>query len=229
MEQQGIIEKIPQGQPTEWLSSLAYARKKDCTVRVCLDPRNPNQAIKRTYHRAPTVEEIKHQLAEATCFSKLDAKHGYWSLILDDRAIQSANRFQLSSGKSMAQVQEFGICVSQDIFQEEMDQLTSDCTGVISTKFSPMSSLAERKLFFRLPKLENLRLLLPYPILYKNNKPYLMFEVPTEESHGKLGLKSLSLSIGEPMGAECSLCPYLIELGPETQEKEALFGQAALS
>ena len=27
MESQGIIEKIPQGQPTEWLSSLVYARK----------------------------------------------------------------------------------------------------------------------------------------------------------------------------------------------------------
>jgi hypothetical protein len=46
MEQQGIIERIPQGQPTEWLSSLAYPRKKDGTLRVCLDQRDLNQAIK---------------------------------------------------------------------------------------------------------------------------------------------------------------------------------------
>ena len=74
MESQGIIEKIPQGQPTEWLSSLAYSRKPSGKLRVCLDPRDLNKNIKRTYHRAPTVEEITHKLMGATVFSKLDAK-----------------------------------------------------------------------------------------------------------------------------------------------------------
>ena len=50
MEQQGIIEKIPQGHPTERLSSLAYAHKKDKSLRVCLDHRLLNEVLKRTHH-----------------------------------------------------------------------------------------------------------------------------------------------------------------------------------
>ncbi|ELU15521.1 hypothetical protein CAPTEDRAFT_29505, partial [Capitella teleta] len=34
MENMGIISKLPQGQPTEWLSSLAYARKSNGKLRV---------------------------------------------------------------------------------------------------------------------------------------------------------------------------------------------------
>ncbi|ELU18421.1 hypothetical protein CAPTEDRAFT_110919, partial [Capitella teleta] len=49
MENMGIISKLPQGQPTEWLSSLAYARKSNGKLRVCLDPRDMNRAMKRTY------------------------------------------------------------------------------------------------------------------------------------------------------------------------------------
>ena len=86
MERQEIISKVPTGQPTEWLSNIVYARKSNGKLRVCLDKRDLNANIKRTYHKAPTVEEITHKLAYAHIFSKLDAKNGYWSLVLDDES-----------------------------------------------------------------------------------------------------------------------------------------------
>lgn len=43
-----------------------------------------DKAIKRTYHNIPALEEISHELAGATVFSKLDAKRGYWSISLDN-------------------------------------------------------------------------------------------------------------------------------------------------
>ena len=133
MESQGIIEKIPQGQPTEWLSSLAYSRKPSGKLRVCLDPRDLNKNIKRTYHRAPTVEEITHKLMGATVFSKLDAKNGYWSIMLDEKAKQlTAFNSPASNQRFMFKRLPFGLSVSQDLFQEAMDQLTSNCDGVIS-------------------------------------------------------------------------------------------------
>ncbi len=72
MEKQEIISKIPAGQPTEWLSSLGYARKSNGKLRVCLDPRDLNANLKRTYHRT-TIQDITHKLAGARVFSKLDA------------------------------------------------------------------------------------------------------------------------------------------------------------
>jgi hypothetical protein len=77
-----VLEPVPPGESCEWLNSLACARKESGKLRICLDPRNLNKSIKRTYHRTLTVEEVTHKLAHANYFSKLDAKHGYWSIQL---------------------------------------------------------------------------------------------------------------------------------------------------
>ena len=133
MEDKGIIEKIPQGQPTEWLSSLAYARKSSGKLRVCLDPRDLNKNLKRTYHRAMTVEEITHKLADATVLSKLDAKDGYWSIQLDtDSSLLTAFSSPSSNQRYKFNRLPFGLCVAQDLFQEAMDKITSELNGVIS-------------------------------------------------------------------------------------------------
>ena len=44
MEKQGIIVK--ESQPTEWISSLVAVQKPG-KLRVCIDPRDLNRAIKR--------------------------------------------------------------------------------------------------------------------------------------------------------------------------------------
>ena len=133
MELQGIIEKIPSGQPTEWLSSLAYARKSNGKLRVCLDPRDLSANLKRTYHRAPTVEDITYKLANATIFSKLDAKDGYWSIQLDDESsLLTAFNSPSSNQRYKFNRLPFGVNVSQDLFQEAMDEITRDLDGVIS-------------------------------------------------------------------------------------------------
>ena len=133
MEKQGVISKIPQGQPTEWLSNLAYARKSNGKLRVCLDPRDLNLNIKRTYHRSPTVEEITHQLAGAKVFSKLDAKNGYWSIELDyESSLLTAFNSPASNQRYKFNRLAFGLKVAQDIFQEQMDLITRNLHGVIS-------------------------------------------------------------------------------------------------
>ena len=81
MESNGVIRRITE--PTDWVSSLAYSRKQDGKLRLCLDPQHLNTALKRPHHRIPTVEEITHCFRGAKVFSKLDAKSGYWSVQLN--------------------------------------------------------------------------------------------------------------------------------------------------
>lgn len=132
MEQEGIISKIPMAQPTEWLSSLAYARKPNGKLRVCLDPRVLNQSIKRTYHRAPTVEEVTHMLTNAKVFSKLDAKNGYWSIELDeDSKLLTAFNSPASNQRYVYNRLPFGLSVSQDLFQEAMDEVLRHQPGAL--------------------------------------------------------------------------------------------------
>ena len=81
LEENDIIEKV-EG-PTTWGSSLVIVPKRDGDIRIIIDMRVANQAIKRERHPIPTVEEIVQEMSGACHFSKLDLRSGYYQLDLD--------------------------------------------------------------------------------------------------------------------------------------------------
>ena len=76
----------PVTEPTDWVSSLTYVLKSDDSLRICLDPRDLNRALKRGQHHIPTMDELAHKFRDAKYFSKLDARSGYWSILLDEKS-----------------------------------------------------------------------------------------------------------------------------------------------
>ena len=64
----------------------------------------------------------------STVFSKLDAKHGYWSIVLDDSS-SYLTTFNTPFGRYRFIRLPFGLKVSQDIFQEKMDMILEQCPG----------------------------------------------------------------------------------------------------
>ena len=76
MEQLEII--TPVTRPTEWVSSITNPTKPDGSLRICLYPCDLNKTIIREHYKAPTLEEISHQLSGTRIFSKLDAKNEFW-------------------------------------------------------------------------------------------------------------------------------------------------------
>ncbi len=102
-------------------------------LRVCLNLRELNANLKRTYHRTPTMQDITHKLAGARVFSKLDAKHGCWSIVLDKKSSTlTAFNSPASNHRYKFDHLPFGINVSQDLFQEAMDKITRDLDGVFA-------------------------------------------------------------------------------------------------
>ena len=55
-------------------------------LRICLDPRDLNKAIKREHYEFPTFDEIANRLTGATIFTELDANKGYWQIPLDEQS-----------------------------------------------------------------------------------------------------------------------------------------------
>ena len=76
-----LIEK-----PIDWVNSLVVVEKLNGKLRMCLDPRPLNNAIKRKYIQLPTVDEIFSQMSGACFFSKLDASMGYWQIKVDEKS-----------------------------------------------------------------------------------------------------------------------------------------------
>ena len=86
MENVGIIEKFPFNEPADWVSSLVCVDKPDGSIRVCLDPRDFNRAIKREHHPLPLVEDVTASFAGATLFSTLNAEKAFYQIQLDEES-----------------------------------------------------------------------------------------------------------------------------------------------
>ena len=63
----------PVSEPTEWVSSLLLVSKPG-KLRICMDPRDLNRAIRREHYQMPTIEEIATRLSGARVFTVVDAK-----------------------------------------------------------------------------------------------------------------------------------------------------------
>ena len=94
-----------------------------------LDPKDLNAAVKREHHVTPTLEEILPKLAGAKVFSIVNAKCGYWNVVLDDESAYLTT-FNSSFGRYRFKRMPFGLKMSQDIsVQTKIDQTFQGCEG----------------------------------------------------------------------------------------------------
>ena len=128
MGKNGIIRKVTD--PTAWVSSLTYPRKSNGELRICLDPKDLNKNIMRTFHKTPTVEEVTHKFHGSKVFSKLDVKNGYWGIKLYAES-QLLTTFNTPFSRYCFMRMPFGLIMSQDVFQQRMDMILEQCSGTI--------------------------------------------------------------------------------------------------
>ena len=79
---EGVITPVTDA--TDWVSSIVVVQKPNGQIRLCLDPKDLNVAIRREYYPMPTIEEVSTRLNKARYFTVLDAKNGFWQISLDD-------------------------------------------------------------------------------------------------------------------------------------------------
>ena len=125
----GVITHI--SRQTTWVSLLTYPHKPDGSLNICLDPKDLNKAIVQEHYKAPSLEEISHHLRGATCFSKLDAKDGFWSIHLDEDSLYLTFS-NTHNGRYRFLHMPFSLKMSQETFQMQMDQATDHLPGIIA-------------------------------------------------------------------------------------------------
>ena len=124
----GMITHVDK--PTDWVSSITYVQKANGKLCLCLDPCDLNKAICHNHHKTPTMEEVAHEFAHSCFFTKLDARHAYWSIVLDQDS-SLLTTFNSPFGRYHFLQLPFGLVYSQDIFQKKMDQILEECQGCI--------------------------------------------------------------------------------------------------
>ena len=82
MQRLDIVE--PGNDPAEWVNPLIIVEKPNGKLRICLDSKFVNQAIKCQHYKLPTAEELFSRRYYANFFTKLDASSGYWQVQVDE-------------------------------------------------------------------------------------------------------------------------------------------------
>ena len=80
MERDGIIATVTT--PTKWISNMVTVKRPD-KLRVCIDPRDLNHAIRRPHFPMRTIEDVTPRLANSKVYSVADAKDGFLQIELD--------------------------------------------------------------------------------------------------------------------------------------------------
>lgn len=131
MVKDGIIEHVTQ--PTAWVNSvvLNVTRTEDGRqkCRICLDPRDLNQNIKREHHYNRTIDEILPLLHGQKYFSVVDTKKGFWHVELDEVSSLLCT-FNTPFGRFKFKRLPFGINVSGDIFQRKLDAVFQNIPNI---------------------------------------------------------------------------------------------------
>ena len=122
MEKLDVI--TPVTTPTEWVSSLVTVVKPN-KIRLCIDPKDLNKAVKREYYPMKTVEDVLTRLPGAKVFSTLDATSGFWQIPLDEES-SLLTCFNTPFGQYLFKRLPFGIKSAPEIYQRVMEELFDD-------------------------------------------------------------------------------------------------------
>ena len=78
MLREGIIEPSS----SEWAAPIVLVKKKDSSLRLCVDYRRLNSVSKTDAYPMPRIDDMIDQLGSASFISTLDLTQGYWQAVL---------------------------------------------------------------------------------------------------------------------------------------------------
>ena len=126
LERLDIIERV-EG-PTPWISSIVVVPKKSGEVRICVDMRDANKAVKRGKHLMPTIDDLIADLNGATHFSTLDLSSGYHQLELEPES-RFVTTFSTHVGLRRYKRLPVGMNAASEIFQESIKEILTGLPG----------------------------------------------------------------------------------------------------
>jgi hypothetical protein len=133
-----LIENLKKGfiRPSEspFSSPVLFVKKKDGTLRFCIDYRKLNEVTKKDRYPLPLIQETLARLSKASVFSKLDIRHAFNRILMNPQSTPWA-AFRTRYGSFEPVVLPFGLCNGPATFQRYINSVLMDHLDVFCSAY----------------------------------------------------------------------------------------------